>query len=129
MKIDFEGRTWQLETGDVDMEQGLAITAYTGMTLVTWEQSLAADPEKDPESYGPAWLKSMRCLYWLMRAQNGEPVPLESANFAVMRFFAVWGQAAAAEAGDQVAEEDPTKPAGGSAAAEPSPPVPVALPG
>ena len=117
MKVDFEGRTWQLETADVDMEQGLAITAYTGMTLVTWEKSLVADPEKDPAAYGTAWLKSMRCLYWLMRAQNGEPVPLESANFAVLKLFTAWGEGMAAEAeASGLVPEDPTRPAGGSAA-------------
>ena len=118
MKVDFQGRTWQLETADVDMEQGLAVTGYTGLTLVAWEKSLL-----DPDSM--AWLKSMRCLYWLMLAQNGESVQLATANFAPLTLWSAFAEAAAAEAeaSGAAAEADPTRPAGEPAAADPMPPA------
>ena len=114
MKIDFEGRMWQVDLMKVSMEQGLAIQAYTGLTPLGWEKSLA-----DPE--GPAWLKSMRCLYWLMRAQNGEDVPLETVNFAVLELFTAF--AAAGDEGAAQEPEDPTRPAGGLAAGPPATPA------
>ena len=118
MKVDFEGRTWQLETAAVDMEQGLAITGYTGLTLVAWEKSLL-----DPDSL--LWLKSMRCLYWLMLAQNGDDIPLATANFAPLTLWTAFAEAANAEAEAQgaAAEADPTRPAGEPAAGAPSPPA------
>ena len=105
MKLDFEGRVWQLEPLDVDMTQGEAIAAYTGLSLTAWYKSLL-----DTDSV--AWGKSIRCLYWLMREQNGDPVPLESANFAPLKLFAAFGDALAADQPAQEAEPDPTKPAG-----------------
>ena len=33
VKLDFEGRVWQLEPLDVDTKQGEAIAAYTGLSL------------------------------------------------------------------------------------------------
>ena len=64
MKIDFEGRTWQLELDEATVEQADAIADLTGLTLFGWYKSLV-----EPDSLG--WLKSMKCLYWLMREQNG----------------------------------------------------------
>lgn len=110
MKIEFEGRTWQLELEDVDMVQGEKIAAYTGLSLLAWYKSLL-----DTDSV--AWTKSVRCLYWLIRDQNSEPIPLETANFAPLRLFAAFGEAIAAEkTPDAGAEPDPTKPGDGHAA-------------
>ena len=70
----------------------------------------------------------MRCLYWLMRAQNGEDVPLETVNFSVLKLFIAFSDGFAAEAPEDAAEADPTKPADGSGAAE-SPKSPASRPG
>jgi hypothetical protein len=124
LKIDFEGRTWQVELNDIGVKQAQAVTAYMGNpSLVQWAATLA-------DTDNPGWLKSMECLYWLMRAQAGEPVVLGESEFSVLKLSAAWGDAgAAAEAAKEAAaDEDPTRPAGEPAAAEPI--VPAAfLPG
>lgn len=106
MKIEFEGRTWQVDIDDLGVKQALAITAFTGGTLTAWETSLA-----DVES--PGWLAAMQCLYWLMRVQNGEtlyPGPGD-ADFAVLKFSRAVADAIEAEAkAEQAAKAaDPTK--------------------
>jgi len=104
MKIDFEGRAWQFEMDEVTVKQGEVIAAYTGLSLSAWYRSLL-----DPDSLG--WLKSMQCLYWLIREQNGEGIPLESADFAPLKLMAAFNDAAGAETSAE-AEEDPTRPGG-----------------
>jgi hypothetical protein len=119
MNIAFAGRTWQLDTSDIDMRQAETITGYAGLTLSGWEQS-CLDHE------GAGWLKSMRCLYWLMLAQNGQDEALADVNFAVLKFFLAWAEAAAGESKEAGAEpEDPTKPADGNVAEAPPLPQPI----
>jgi hypothetical protein len=112
LKIEFEGRTWQLDLDEVDMAQGETIAAYTGLSIMAWYKSLL-------DTDAVAWNKSARCLYWLMRQQNGEPVPLETANFAPIRLFTAFGEGLAADSPAAEAEEDPTKPAGAPGGREP----------
>lgn len=110
MKIDFEDRVWQFELGDIDVNQGEAIGAYTGLSVMAWYKSLL-----DPDSL--QWLKSARCLYWLIREQNDDPVPLETANFAPLKLFIAFGEALKAGNGD--VEPDPTNSGGDAGAATP----------
>lgn len=108
MKIEFEGVTRKLDVDDLSVKQAVAITEYTGGTLVTWEKT-AADPEL------PGWLRAMEALYWLMLAQNGETTDPDpgGSDFAVLKFSRAFAKATAEEektAGGEAA--DPTKPAG-----------------
>lgn len=113
MKIDFEGRTWQLDTADISLRQGIEIQAHTGLTLRKWEDALTDDEH-------PKFLESYQALYWLMLAQNGETPPLiGDVDFRLIRFFeavitAMEAEikAAKAAAGDE--KPDPTRPAPGS---------------
>lgn len=114
MKIEFEGKTWQLELDEVDMLQGETIGAYTGLSIMAWYKSLF-------DTDALAWNKSARCLYWLMREQNGEPLPLETLNFAPVKLFEALGVALSDTPAAEAAPENPTRPGAGSAGAEPSP--------
>ena len=115
MKIDFEGRVWQLEMDEVTVKQGEKIQAYTGLTPSGWYKTITGTDE-------PGWLKSMQCLYWLLRAQNGEPdVPISELDFAPLKLLAAFGTAAGEDAAaaakeQETAEADPTRPADGSGA-------------
>jgi len=109
VKIEFEGRAWQFEMDEITVRQGESIAAYTGLSLSAWYRSLL-----DPDSL--SWMKSMQCLYWLIREQNGESIALESADFAPLKLMAAFNDAAAAEVASE-AEPDPTRPAGEIAAA------------
>jgi hypothetical protein len=123
MKIDFDGRTWQLDLDDIDLKQGIQVQAHTGLTLRKWEAALTDDDN-------PRFLESYQALYWVMLAQNGEPQPPEigEVNFKVIRFFEAVITAfeaaikdAAASAGDE--KPDPTLPPAASAPSpEPSSP-------
>ena len=121
MKIDFEGRTWQLEILDIGMAEAEKIVAYTGLkNLSEWESACLDVNEPD-------WFKSMRGLYWLMIQQNGaaESVTIDSADFKVLRFFQAYAQAIAAEGAKAKAaagelEADPTKPASAPGVTEPT---------
>jgi hypothetical protein len=105
MKLDFEGRTWHLDLEDVTVLQGETITSYTGLTVLGWYNSLG-----DADSQ--VWLKSMRCLYWLMREQNpdSDPVPVADVNPAPLKLLRAYNEGYAAEHPDAAAEADPTRP-------------------
>ena len=112
MKIEFEDRVWQIDLMDIDMVQGETIGAYTGLSVMAWYKSLL-----DTDSL--TWLKSVRCLYWLIRAQNDDPADLETVNFAPLQLFAAFSAARVAETQPGAAEADPTNSAASSAAAAP----------
>lgn len=122
MKIDYEGRTWLLEPLDAGVKQSETIAAYSGQpSLMAWYRSLT-----EPESAG--WLKSMQCLHWLMKAQNGVDVDLATAEFTPLRLFTAFSDAADAEtkeakeaAAAAEAALDPTN--GGAEPAEESEPT------
>ncbi len=114
MKIEFEGRTWGVDVDALGVKQAVAITDYTGGTLLAWEKALA-----DVDS--PGWLRAVQSLYWLMLAQNSEttdPGPGD-ADFAVLKYSRAAAEAMAAEeeaekAGKAAEAEKPgpTSPAG-----------------
>jgi hypothetical protein len=120
MKIEFEGRTWEVETGDLTVQQAMVITSYLGTSLNGWQTAMT-----DPES--PHWLKAIQCLYWLMLAQDGQNVPVADTDFALVKFADAFADAALAAnpPAGQDAEPDPTNFAGvnGAAAAAPATPV------
>lgn len=119
MKIEFEGRTWAYDEDEITISQAELIEAEgpwawmaraegsdpqqrSGRSLFDWRQALS---EGSPRAY--------RVLYWLMRAQDGEPIPLDQADCAYLKLIAAFGQAWAAEmkaAAEAEGEPDPTKP-------------------
>lgn len=120
MKLEFEGRAWLLEPLDAGLKQCETIAAYTGLpSLNAWYKSLF-----DADAAG--WLKSVQCLHWLMKAQNGVEVDIQGAEFAPLRLLEAFTAATLAElkaAGE--GEADPTSSAAGNAAAAQAlPPTP-----
>jgi len=118
VKIECEGLTWQFDPMAADMNQGDVICAYTGLSLMAWYKSVL-----EPDA--PAWNKSVRCLYWLMREQNpqhGPAGPVESVNFAPIRLFEAFAEALPKDSEPQ-AEEDPTMPAAVSGEVVLTPPL------
>lgn len=113
MKIEFAGRTWQLDVDELGVKQAIAVCEYTGCTLIGWQNTLA-----DPAS--PGWLRAMEALYWLMLAQNSQDLGSApgDADFAVLKFSRAFAEGAEQEEKASGAESaDPTKPAGTPAAA------------
>lgn len=122
MKIDFEGKTWRFEEDEITVAQAEQIEAEgpwkwverpgpgepgepqprSGHSLFDWRRAIA---EGSPHAY--------RVLYWLMRAQDGEPIPLGQADCAFLKLIAAFGQAWAAEmkaVAEAEGEPDPTQP-------------------
>jgi hypothetical protein len=124
MKLEFEGRTWQLELDEVTTRQGEAIQAYTGLSFLGWYESITKADQ-------PGWLKSMNALYWALREQNpdSEAIPLAEVDVAPLKLLFAFNEAAKAEQPAGEVEPDPTKPAAGPDAELPSQPDPGSLPG
>lgn len=114
MKFEFEGRTREISMNDLGLQHGIAISEHMGMPLTRWENALA-------ETDSMNWLKAMRCLYWLMRVQAGDLLPLDAdIDFPVLRFSLAVAESLKAAAEDaEGVEEDPTMPAGEPVAAPP----------
>lgn len=117
MKIEWDGRTWELDTAGVTLKQAVVITGHMGTTLAEWE-AIVFDPNH------PRWLPGIGCLYWLMLCQDGQSPVLADVEFPVLRYLsaltdAVTAEAEAAKLDAPAAEPDPTTPAGPPAAAEP----------
>lgn len=110
MKIEFEGRTWQLDADDITNRQSEKIFAHTGLSVSKWLNEL--EREDDPSRFLPAW----EGLYWLMLQQNDETgTAISDVEFAVYKFAAAFMEAAEALAPAKEAEPDPTRPPAGSA--------------
>lgn len=118
MKIDFEGRTWRFEEDEITVAQAELIEAEgpwhwtdgteneprprSGRSLFDWRRAVS---ENSAHAY--------RVLYWLMRAQDGEPIPLGQADCAFPKLIVAFRQAWLAEvkaAAEAEGEPDPTQP-------------------
>jgi hypothetical protein len=114
MKIDFEGRTWSYDESDITVTDAEVIEKETGGNVIDWSKSLA---EVNARSY--------KILYWLMRSQSGDPVPLDQVNFRLYPFVAAINAAIQAEVAAAAAgEPDPTAPPS-TQAGDSQPPVPL----
>lgn len=114
MKIEWDGGVLDLDLQAVTLQQAVVITGHTGLSLSKWETALL-------EPDGDAWLPSMACLYWLTLAQNDQACQLSGLDFPVLKFYTAFADAVGAEAAAlETAPEDPTRPAGEPAAAEPN---------
>lgn len=116
MKLEWEGRTWDLDASDLDMVQTKAVRAHMGgASIKAWLEALT-------DLEGLHFEDAFQALYWLMLLQNGEEAPpIAQVNFKVFHFANAFLDAIAAEkkAKAEAAEPDPTSPL--RPASEPSP--------
>ena len=119
MQVDWEGRTYAFDMEAITIRQAYVIKNHT------------KDPDEFPSGRGlkdfeqgwrngdPAFLQA---LYWVMLAQNDQPVDITNVDFAVAKFINAIGEAAQAqllsegwtEVDGQLVAPDPTKGADGS---------------
>jgi hypothetical protein len=98
MKIEFEGHTWSYDDEDITVAQAEVIEQQTGGSVADWAQSRAG-----------LGAKPYRILYWLMCAQNGDPVQLAEVNFRLLPFVEAFTTALRAEVAQEAPlEADPT---------------------
>ena len=117
MKVDFGGRSWELDLTDIDLKPAMVIQGYMGMSLRQWGECLQDDEVPDPDENGnpvlddegrvrtkvlsaadkPEFLRSLAAVYWLMLAQNGETCPIADVDFKVGAFADAVFDAMAAE--------------------------------
>jgi len=99
VKIEFGGRTWDLDTAHISFRQALGVQKQTGMSIADWEDSL--DFKKDDagkiRNPPPEWMVSVGALYWLMLAQNGEEADPDTMDFDWMGFLQAYFAALSAE--------------------------------
>lgn len=123
MKIEFEGREWEFDSEEITLQQAMTIQLHTGMSIGEWEDSLdlPEDDQGNVQNPGPEWLKSLQCVYWLMKAQAGEKTPIADADFVLSKFLRAWAAGAQAELDRRKAEKEAE-----AAAADPT--LPPSLP-
>jgi hypothetical protein len=103
MIVKFDDTEYLLDTDEIDLNQATFIKVKTGLALRPWQEAISdADPE------------ALKCLYWLMREQNGSRVVYEKINIKVVKFYAAFADANKAEQEEQAAkaaaEEDKLDP-------------------
>lgn len=86
MIINYEGKQYSLDLSDLTVKQAYVIKAFSGYNLQQFEENLL---EIDPAA--------LICLYWVMLAQNGEEVPIETVDFKVMHLAMAFADAVNAE--------------------------------
>jgi len=105
MIIVFEDAEWELDLTRVSYQQAMVIQLYTGMSIGEWEDSIDVkektdadgNPTGELENPPPEWLKSVGSLYWLMRAQAGDKIPIAEMDFDFGGFVAALMEGLAAE--------------------------------
>lgn len=122
MKVDFEGKVYDLDTAHIRFRQAETIQDFTGLSIADWEDSLGFEEDEAGNAKNPPkrWIRSVTALYWLMLDQAGEKIPIEDVDPDYAEFFAAVLQAtldslrqAKAEAERRKAEAeavDPTRP-------------------
>ena len=104
MKIEFEGRVYDYDLDDLDVEQAMKIEKHVGGTLLDWEQGLE-------KVSAPCF----QALGWLVLHSGDLDVPIDGLNFKVMKLARVWIEAMERERAAAAQDEpDPTTPAGAS---------------
>jgi hypothetical protein len=102
VKIQFEGRDWDLDLEAITLKQGIAMHLAYGFTLNGW---LEAVGDSDP--------RALQCLYWLMLQQDGQIKPIKDVDCKVVALGAAFGEATDAAEAEQPAEDeaeaDPTR--------------------
>ena len=117
MKVEFDGRTWQLDTEHIILRHALEIQEQTGLGILEWHEALMRARGEDGKLVHSqrTWLLSLAALYWLMLAQNGEdtdPDDLGDLDFAQFASAYIDARTAEFAARKAEAEPDPTSPPG-----------------
>jgi hypothetical protein len=134
VKIEFDGRQWELDNTKIMVRDAMVIQLYTGLSIGDWQDSLAIprDPDAGEGTIAflnpPAhWLKSVIGLYWLMLAQNDVRAAIDEVDFDYTAFYQTWLNARLdlvmklrAER-EVAAKPDPTSPAPSPPPGPPSP--------
>lgn len=96
MIIEYEGKSFDLDIEELEVDEARVIKRYAGMTLKGFEEGLA---EGDPDA--------LTCLYWLILRQNGEEHNIERIKFKPVKLARAVSVAQEAEAAKAKAEEAP----------------------
>lgn len=117
MKIDYEGRVYDLDLANFTLKQAMAIQGYTGMPVMKLFEQF-----KDIEEDTPELLMAIGAIFWLMKNQAGEVFPIADSDPPLVPFLKAFVPALMAEVPDAEpgAEPVPTVP---SRPASPSPRV------
>lgn len=106
MKVDFEGRQWQLDDGVITLKQGVVLHMTYGLTVSAYLDGLKVMDAR-----------SFTFLYWLMLQQNDKIGPIADADCDMIAFASAWADA-------KVAEQDAEDAAEAEAAVVPTSPPP-----
>ena len=103
LNIEYDGRTYEFEELDLDVDDAEVIQKYVGRSMGDWANGLAS-----------CEVKSMIALWWVLRKEAGEnpgAIGAKVPGFKPLRLFAAYAGAARAEA-DRLAEEKAAEEAG-----------------
>lgn len=138
MKIDFQGRVYDLDLSDINIKPAMVIQGYTGLSVNAFAESLTDTADAggnitERAADKPGFLKSLAAVHWLMLQQNGVTSVIGDADFPVGAFSEAVAGGVTAEAlaeaeahANAGPEPDPTRPSPGSAPSpgQPSPTSP-----
>lgn len=115
MIIDWQGKPYTFEPGNVTVREATTIKLHTGHGLISWQKAIwDADPQ------------SVAALMWLMKARNGEATEIAMLDFDVMAFLNAYGEAvlieqAVEESGPKADSDDPNTSTPTPTSADPEP--------
>ena len=92
MLISFSGQEYEYDPAAIDVPTAIAIRDHTGMGMRSWEKAI---DDADPVA--------LQALFWVIKRQNGENVPLKTLNFAINEFYAAIRDASVKELVDKLA--------------------------
>lgn len=75
MNISYEGKDYAFDLDEIDVDQATLIKRKFNLNLLGLEAGLR---EGDPDS--------LRAIYWLMLAQNGERANIDNVKFKIVKF-------------------------------------------
>jgi hypothetical protein len=118
VKIEWDGRVYDLDLLGALMSQADRINSFVGCkTMSEWE-SLLLKPDDE------RFARAVTAAYWLMLTQDGQETELAGLDIPFMRFFLAIGNAGAALAAEAAAAEaDPTNAAAASGGTSPETPA------
>jgi hypothetical protein len=97
--ITYEGRDYDVDIDDIDIDQALKIEKHIDGPMLDWEQGMAT---------GRA--ECVRVLGWLVLHGGDLKVPIASVNFKYPKLMKAFFAASEAEAAAEEAKEDGTRP-------------------
>lgn len=115
LMIKFDGREFEFEELDLDIDDAEVIQKYVGRSIGDWANGLAT-----------CEIKSMIAFWWLLRKQAGDrpaAIAAKVPGFKPLRLFSAYADASKAEA-ERLAAEQAEKEAA-EAGADPTRPSPA----